>query len=125
MWDAIGRTHRTRYVNEALRTYYRDQGAALSRPAGVRRDDVGLLIGYRTLLDEDMRWFRDAPVAFVLEAGRYVRFSLLAGIGPVRQVRALRDPRARLLWLASWPVGMVMLARDLLREALRKPRWRR
>ena len=89
---AIGRTHRTRYVNEALRTYYRDQGAALSRPAGVRRDDVGLLIGYRRCY-EDMRWFRDAPVAFVLEAGRYVRFSLLAGIGPVRQVRALRDPR--------------------------------
>jgi glycosyltransferase involved in cell wall biosynthesis len=117
IWDSIARRYRTRYVNEALRVYWRDQPEALSRPRRRTEPNVGLHVGYQVLLDEDLGWLPYAPFDFYLEAARYVRTGLHCRIPPLEQRRRLRRPAGRWLWAAALPAGIFMFAADHLRDA--------
>ena len=113
VWDAIARTHRTRYINEALRIYHRDQTDRLSEPADLRRVAEGSVIRYAALLNEDLGWFRFAPKDFWYQAAIFTRLSLHAGHSIGRQWGALRS-RSRLLWLAALPAGIGLYLMDMI-----------
>jgi glycosyltransferase involved in cell wall biosynthesis len=113
VWDAIARTHETRYVNQVLRIYHRDQADRLSEPADLRRIAEGSVIRYAALLNRDLAWFRFAPRDFWYQAAIFARLSLHAGHSVSRQWRSLR-PRARLLWLAALPAGIGLYIMDVV-----------
>jgi len=111
VWNAIARRYRTRYINEILRVYHQDQVDRLSQPSDLARVADGALVSYRALLNEDLAWFRFAPMDFWYQAALTTRLAFHARESLVSQWRALR-PRARLLWLAAFPAGTVLYTMD-------------
>jgi glycosyltransferase involved in cell wall biosynthesis len=115
VWRAIGREYRTRYVDEALRVYWRGEGGRadqLSHFKGKRLAE-GAIAGVYDNLAHEIRWFRFAPMQFLMHAARYVRYSLHLGVGLREQVERLDDPVARALWAVSFPLGLVRYFADL------------
>jgi glycosyltransferase involved in cell wall biosynthesis len=111
VWRAIGRDYRTRYVNERLRVYWQDQTNGVSVSPFESRA-VGGLLESEALLNEDLRWFRYDPIAFVRKAAKYSRSSFHVG-RPIRaQAAALRHPGARLLWAITLPAGWLCYRMD-------------
>jgi glycosyltransferase involved in cell wall biosynthesis len=120
MWDRIGRTYLTRFVNEPLRIYDEDEEAPrlmaeISDPAHHAGAFAEVLAEQ---LSEDLRYVRWAPATFARTAANYVRLSLHAKAGPVAQLRALR-PRAWPLWALGAPAGVAIYARDRRRSRRR------
>lgn len=109
-WNAIAHRYKTRYVNESLKIWYRDQAVTLSEPADDRglADAPGAMIEARSMLNEDIGWLRYAPWTFVLKAAKYSRSAAHCGVSIAAQARALTNRRARLLWAATLPLGRLI-----------------
>jgi glycosyltransferase involved in cell wall biosynthesis len=105
LWSAIGRAYKTRYINEALHVYWLDQAVSLSRPTSRLDDAYGGLLEAQSIIDNDVRFFPDAPTAFLIMGIKYSRSAFHMGHGPLWQFKALTNWPARVLWAASLPAG--------------------
>jgi glycosyltransferase involved in cell wall biosynthesis len=111
IWGAIGQRYLTRYVNEYLGVVYFDQPDTLTK--GVpdpRKNALGERMEAGAVIDQHLRYFRDAPFKFYLKAAKYSRSALWADEGFGTQLRLLRRPAAKLLWLAALPLGIAVYA---------------
>ncbi len=112
IWSAIAREgYKTRYANEPLRTY------EVASPDSMSRDRAEVVAFsrhayHRAVLNNDLRWFRHAPLEFAKSAILYGRYSFHRGIGVAGQARALDSLPARVLWAASLPAAYAMVRRD-------------
>jgi glycosyltransferase involved in cell wall biosynthesis len=123
VWDEIALSYRTRFVNEMLLVNWtRPPGGPTARSAAAVHLARGLARWNLYVLNRHMPWFRYDPARFLLSAVRYTRFSLLDHQGPITQVRALRNPFARLLWLATLPFGLAAFLVDRWRAGRQPPR---
>jgi glycosyltransferase involved in cell wall biosynthesis len=105
IWRAIGRTYKTRFVNERLRIYWQDQKTS-NAAAPIQTRALGGLLEAQSLLNHDMRWFRYDPIAFLLKAAKFSRCALHVGWSVATQFRQLNAWGARALWVVSFPVGL-------------------
>jgi glycosyltransferase involved in cell wall biosynthesis len=121
VWDEIGRRYLTRFVNEPLRIYDEDEDAPrlMAQIADATPHAGAFADVLAAQLSDDLGYLRVAPGLFARTAANYVRLSLLAGIGPVGQLRALR-PAAWPLWALAAPAGAAVYARDRLRSSRRR-----
>lgn len=111
VWRAIGRHYKTRYVNERLRVYWQDQAQGLSG-SRVQARAVGGLLEAESLLNNDLRWFPQDPMAFLRKGAKYARCSFHVGRSISQQVRLLNSIPARILWAITLPVGWVYYQLD-------------
>lgn len=113
VWDRIGRRYRTRYVNEALRFYHRDEGepSLMTDIRNAPRFSEMFMRVFREQLNEDLRYAVRAPVQFATSAANYVRHSLHQRVGAIGQLGGLR-PAAWPLWAIGVPVGVMLYLRD-------------
>jgi hypothetical protein len=114
VWNAIGRSYLTRYVNDVLHVWWQDQPGSLSRPEDRISDAPGALIESRAFIDEELRWFRYAPALFYMKAAKYARSSFHAGDSLLVQARGLRHAAARWLWAAALPLGFSVYVAERL-----------
>jgi len=116
IWDEIALTYKTRFVNEFLLiNWTRPQGSSIDRSKAAVHLARGLAQWNLYVLNTHLPWFRHDPVRFFLSAIRYTRFSLLDRQGPLQQLRSLANPGARLLWLATLPLGAAAFVVDRFR----------
>jgi hypothetical protein len=71
------------------------------------------------VLDEQLSWFRWAPIQVSRSAAIFVRCSLHCDISLLAQWRELRWP-ARALWMVAAPVGCLYYRRDLRKDQARR-----
>jgi glycosyltransferase involved in cell wall biosynthesis len=117
VWDRIGQTYLARFVNEALRIYHQEPGAgSLGSPGDPARYAWGSMQQHRIVLDEQLAYFKLAPLLFLLAAAHYVRFSRHAGVPAREQRRALTHRGARALWWLAAPAGWAAWAIDRSRR---------
>lgn len=119
VWDEIGRHYRTRFVNQAWRTYFQDESAGsdqLTRVTNFPRIAPGMVVSLSNMLTNQMEWFSHAPGRFLRAGVNLVRFRLHTGRSLHSQVLELQDNRARLLMLAMLPVGYMAYWRDCLKQ---------
>jgi hypothetical protein len=64
------------------------------------------------ILNNDIGWFCNSPVAFLRSAVHYTRFSLHSGVGFLEQLRKLNNCLAKFLWLTMLPVGLLTFLKD-------------
>ncbi len=107
-WNRIAHRYKTRYVNESLKIWYRDQAVTLSEPSDGLADAPGALIEARAMLNEDVEWLRWAPRTFYLKAAKYSRSALHCAQPIAAQSRALTNRRARILWALALPLGYLI-----------------
>jgi glycosyltransferase involved in cell wall biosynthesis len=117
VWSKIARSYKTRYVNEVLRIYWNEdtQGAQLSTGALSSATASALALWHRSILNDDLDWFRAAPASFLRSAVYYSRFSFDSGAGVLEQRRQLTTAPAQLLWLLAIPLGVTVSMWDRAR----------
>ena len=117
VWDEIATKYSTRYVNEVLLVnWIRPPMSSTEKAEAAARNAPGLARWSLYVLNRHLRWFRHAPVTFVLAAVRYTRFSSLDHQDPLKQLRQLRSPGGRLLWWLTLPLGAAALVADVRRR---------
>ena len=75
------------------------------------------MLWHQMALNQEIAWLGSHPAYFLRAASNYARFSRGLGLGLGRQWRGLANPRARLLWLACLPLGLLLAWRDRRRAA--------
>jgi glycosyltransferase involved in cell wall biosynthesis len=106
---AISRRYRTRYVNEKLKIVHRGPQRLSDN---LWRHPLGVALGQRSVLNHELAWFRHAPLHFLRTAANYTRLSLAGGESFAAQWHGLETNGARLLWLATLPLGFILRLRD-------------
>jgi glycosyltransferase involved in cell wall biosynthesis len=119
VWNAIARKYQTRFVNEILRIYYRrnyntPQQRNQSLASAAIKDPYGYVVWHRSALNNDLRWFRYAPLEFARNAVHFARFSLNSDVSIPVQYSELTNWLAKALWLMMLPLGVFISWRDKL-----------
>lgn len=112
VWMAIARRYKTRFVNEALRIYYRAQvpGESVSRDLDWAAMAPGHARWMRSILTTEWPFFFAWPWRFFWAAATLTRFVLHGG--GRRPKDPPLSPSARLLVAALAPVGAALWLRD-------------
>ena len=79
VWNKIARKYKTRFVNEQLRIYW-VEGPSMVHNQDPGKNAVGGQLQHCDALNNDIKWFRFAPLKFTLSALHYSRFSFHAGV---------------------------------------------
>lgn len=110
IFSQIGKKYKMRFANEALRYYRRDDRQLT---AGSPEDHAqGNAITLLATLNQDIEHFRHYPSLFMRFAVQYGRFSLHAGRRITDQFRSLNSPKARLIFMAAFPVSLMIYCKD-------------
>jgi len=117
VWVQIDRHYKTRYVNEALRCYHRDQSDSqiTTMVRDPRPDANGGLIGGAAELRESAKWFLYDPVALAKLAANLFRLALHSSLPRARRCHLLWQQQplmAKLLILMGAPLGLAVFLRD-------------
>jgi glycosyltransferase involved in cell wall biosynthesis len=128
-WHEISRKYKTRFVNEALRTYIIDAPEPVVESkkkniftdpsmAGlhVRTKAFGQQMFYSDVLNKDINWFRVAPVLFFLSAVKYVRVSFHVGDKVPQQVANIKTLGGKILCVLALPFGYLVYLKDNYRQ---------
>ena len=104
VWSRISRKYKTRFVNEPLRVYYAGHDSLTSFDS-VLKDSHSHLLWNQVVLNEHLDYFRYDPIEFLRHAANFCRFSFHLK-EPVReQMKGLHSLAAKLLCIASLPLG--------------------
>ncbi|HVB44080.1 MAG TPA: glycosyltransferase family A protein [Streptosporangiaceae bacterium] len=112
VWRSIGRRYRTRYVNDVFRVYRTSGAGHLSQvPFALCADSAASYCA--DMLNEDTRWLRHAPAAFLKGAALYTRGKLHQRVPVHAHTTGLHSWPARTLWAVALPLGWLLYRRDL------------
>jgi glycosyltransferase involved in cell wall biosynthesis len=112
IWTKMTKQYPARYVNECLRIFYDNRQAERETTKAFSSKVTGMRIWTQSILEDDIDYFRFAPLTFLKAAANYSRASFHLRIGLGKQVAALRPGLSRFLWLVMLPVGWVLRLRD-------------
>ena len=115
VWNAIARRYKILFVNEPLRIYYHEEGGQadqLTRSGNPAKHALVLALWHRTILNNEIDWFRYAPGQFMRSAAHYARFSFHAKASLFDQIKKLDNLRAKLLYILMCPAGLALFLRD-------------
>ena len=111
IWNKIARKYKTRFVNEKLRIYW-IEGASLVHNQDPGKNAVGGRLQHCEALNNDIKFFRYAPMRLLLSALHYSRFSFHSGTKMYAQSGALKNNVAKILWLVMLPIGYLVYLKD-------------
>ena len=112
IWNAIARVYQTRFVNERLRVYWIEKNSLVHGKHIAKKNALGGHLEHLHLLNDNLTWFRFAPLEFFRSALHYGRFSFHAGISPRQQLRLLKTRWSRCLWVLMFPLALLMVWKD-------------
>lgn len=107
-WRKIAKKYKTRFVNEALRTYWTDQPSIMRNSQHPRKNASGAQINHLDILNEYTEWFRFDPLSFLRSGVHYSRFSFHLGNKISQQIANIKTSSGKILWLIALPVGYLV-----------------
>jgi glycosyltransferase involved in cell wall biosynthesis len=111
-WSKIAKKYKTRFVNEALRTYWTDQPSITRNSQNPRKVAIGAQINHLDILNDYTEWFRFDPLSFLRSAVHYSRFSFHLGKKISQQIANIKTSIGKILWLIALPVGYLVYLKD-------------
>ncbi len=112
LWSKIAKKYKTRFVNEALRTYWTDQPSIIRNSQNPRKSAIGAQINHLDILNNYTEWFRFDPLSFLRSAVHYSRFSFHLGNKLSQQIANIKTAIGKILWLIALPVGYLVYLKD-------------
>jgi len=112
VWNAIGRTYKTRFVNDLLHVAWLHDGQRLTNTRFAPKAAPGQALWHREVLNTNLRYFRYSPAKFIKSSVHFTRFSLHAGDSFLTQAKHLNGAAARALWMGAAPLGWLVYQRD-------------
>jgi glycosyltransferase involved in cell wall biosynthesis len=117
VWSAIARKYKTRYINEYLRVYWKEdrgQSNQLSNIQNPSRHAAGHVLWYQSKLENEIDWFRYSPAQFVRCAIHFSRFSFHIKEGVIKQNQSLTNFWSKFLWFSMLPIGYLVYKKDII-----------
>ena len=114
VWSAISKSFKTRFINEALRTYYMEPDSTSNiAQRRIGQHSEGHTLWARSVIENELSWFFYRPGWFLKMAANYTRFSL-----HLHQNQPQRDYPVRGRWsvflvFLMWPLGYLLYRRDV------------
>lgn len=123
VWNAIARNNfKTRFVNDVLKIVeYLPDG--LTRTTVGSKHALGTAFAHANSLNEDIGWFRYAPLTFFRSAVHYSRFSFHVGVTILEQFEGIKTPLGKILWFVALPLGYLVYIKDRLLEERHEKRF--
>ncbi|TCT23117.1 glycosyltransferase involved in cell wall biosynthesis [Thiobaca trueperi] len=114
IWSAISREYKTRFINEVVRVYYREEtpGSQLTR-SDPACHALSCALGHQMTINHDLRWLYRAPLEFIRSGTHYARFSFHVGDGFLAQAKKLSWP-GRCLWIITVLPGFFVFLQDCI-----------
>ena len=117
VWSAISRHYKTRFINELLRIYYRnnstDSQEKLTTSGSPGKHANSLMYWHGTILTNEIGWFWHKPLHFVRSAIHYCRFTFHQKSSISAAIKKLEVPSAMLLCIMVLPASWFVYCRDL------------
>jgi glycosyltransferase involved in cell wall biosynthesis len=110
VWNAIARNFRTRFVNESLLICFKKESGRfdhLSKPIKPSKQAFAYVLSHKSILNEEITYFRYRPQQGLLSPIQYVRYSFHAGIGIFKQIKELNNFGAKILCGMLLPCGLL------------------
>lgn len=120
VWTAIAKQYKTRYVNDLLRTYYREginsghEKLTQSNFAGKHAKSLTLWHG--VILNKEINWFWHNPTYFIKSAIHYSRFSFHQNKTVISYLKDIESPFSFMMCLFASPIGWYVYRKDMLRK---------
>jgi len=112
LWFAIARRYKTRFVNEFLGINY-PVASGESHLSGLTVATArGRLIFHRAVIQDYLDFARIAPLLLAKSFINYSRYSFIASVGPLDQVRRIRSVGRKVLVGFAIPAGFIVFLRD-------------
>jgi glycosyltransferase involved in cell wall biosynthesis len=111
VWNAIDGKYKTRFVNCVLLNCFpgSDQLTKNRHPA---ERASAFHLWRKVILNQEIKWFLNAPIHFALAALHYSRYAFHVGMSVQGQLTSLENVMARTLWLSTLPFGYLAYLRD-------------
>ncbi len=112
IWHQIARHYKTRFVNEILKIYWLSPDSISRAKPNLPKTAFNKQLYLAMILNDEMDWFRFAPLTFLLNAAHYSRFSFHSAQGISKQIKQIHHTISRILWLIALPLGCLLFLRD-------------
>jgi len=122
----LSKTYELIWVNHAIRRYYTNDGETRitdrdGKAEGSFKWPHGKYLRRRSVLNDEIEWFREDPAFFYRNAANMSRFGLHIGRSLRAQFGELSNGPAKLLWVAGLISGVRKYAKDRQRQASAMP----
>jgi glycosyltransferase involved in cell wall biosynthesis len=118
----IGKTYKSRNVNEIFRVYYTDDGetgTTLSKRSRFSADNApGRLYYYVYLLNNDLKYFAHSPLPFLKAAVMLPIVAWFSDAALLQTLTSLKAFRAKGLVLAGLPIAFLFYSAERIRSSL-------
>lgn len=104
VWKRIARKYKTRYVNESLRVFWME-GVSQGSRGHPGRNAPGRRLSHLCVLNEELDWFKVAPMKLFRSGINYSRNSFHIGMPILDQAREIKTRGGRVLWVTGLPLG--------------------
>ena len=104
VWARLARVYKTRFINEALRTYY-VEGPSMVHGGRAGRNALGARMYHLMVLNEERDFLRWAPLAFFRSAALYARSCFHLRRPLAQQAADVQGLLGKALWAVAMPVG--------------------
>jgi glycosyltransferase involved in cell wall biosynthesis len=115
VWSRIAKIYKTRFINEALRVYYKGSDQ-LSKTASIKQHAPAYVLWYKNILNTEIDYLQYSPVNFLRSAANYSRFSFHIGDSLLTQIKELKVTISKLLWLVTLPLGYLLYINDEFKQ---------
>lgn len=118
VWSQLGEQFNLRFVNEALRIYWREETdtEAISDLSHPKKHAQGHVLLHRAVLNNELyfRYLRHNPTYFVKSGGNLIRFALFSNQSIILQYQELNKMRAKVFLMLCTPIGVLFFILDRL-----------
>lgn len=104
IWARLARLYKTRFINDALRTYF-VEGPSMVHGGTPGRNAFGGRMYHLMVLNEERDFLRHAPLAFLRSAALYARSCFYLARPLPAQAADVEGLLGKALWVLALPVG--------------------
>ena len=106
IWQKMGRNYKTRYIDEPLRAYYRDQDNSVTKKSYNRyKENVHYWLHF---INNEMKFFFYYPKVFIKSFIGYSRDSILCKIPYKESISKINKRYKKVLYTVFYPLGAIL-----------------
>ncbi len=106
IWQKMGKKYKTRYIDEPLRAYYRDQNNSVTSKGYKRyKENVHYWLHF---INDEMDHFFAYPKIFIKSFIGYSRDSILNNIKYKESIKKINSICKKIVYTISYPIGWIL-----------------
>ena len=117
VWSEVGKRYKTRFIDVPIRIYYTNEAhgsVVTSLKTSRKSDDSGRIMYYAYAINNELKYFFNAPILIIKLFIQYIRVSLKEQIPLIIQLNKIKNKTAKFLFICLFPIGFLFYLIDFL-----------